>query len=272
MSYEPKIILHGAPNARDLGGIETADGRVVKKNRIIRSGMLRNITDEDVKYLKSADLRTVVDFRTEQERIQKPDRIIEGVDYICCPLLERKTDGITRDKPETEEEEARRTVAMAQKLMSRNRDGRAQMKSLYPVLVSEDLPVNGLKKFFKVMLTQEKGAVLYHCTMGKDRVGTATALLLSALNVPRETIVRDYMITLERCRPGTERLLSNCKKYTDDKEILEFVYLLDIVEEDFIGAVFETAEAQCGSMKNYLRDRIGLGENDLARLRAMYTE
>ena len=82
--YKPEKILTGAPNARDLGGIETADGRCVKPNRLIRSGMLARLTDEDVKYLKSAGLKTVVDFRTSAERVQKPDRQIDNVKYIVC--------------------------------------------------------------------------------------------------------------------------------------------------------------------------------------------
>lgn len=62
--YRPEIILQGAPNARDLGGIKTCDGRVLRKNRLIRSGMLSRLTDSDVEYLKTAGLCTVVDFRT----------------------------------------------------------------------------------------------------------------------------------------------------------------------------------------------------------------
>lgn len=111
--YEPKIILSGAPNARDLGGIETKDGRTLKYGRLIRSGMLSRLDDNDMAYLKNAGLRTVVDFRTAAERMQKPDRLPEGTEYIICPILEDKAEGITRDKPETEDEEAQRTVKMA---------------------------------------------------------------------------------------------------------------------------------------------------------------
>ncbi|NED82509.1 tyrosine-protein phosphatase, partial [Streptomyces sp. SID11233] len=35
--------------------------------------------------------------------------------------------------------------------------------------------------------------VLYHCTAGKDRTGWATAALLTALGVPRETVTDDYL-------------------------------------------------------------------------------
>ena len=134
--YEPKIILSGAPNARDLGGIETKDGRTLKYGRLIRSGMLSRLDDADMAYLKNAGLRTVVDFRTAAERMQKPDRLPEGTEYIICPILEDKAEGITRDKPETEDEEAQRTVKMAQRLMARDPNGAVQMRSLYPIMVS----------------------------------------------------------------------------------------------------------------------------------------
>ena len=39
-------------------------------------------------------------------------------------------------------------------------------------------------------------ASLFHCSAGKDRTGMAAALILAALDVPRETI-QDYMLTLD---------------------------------------------------------------------------
>lgn len=270
--YDPEKILTGAPNARDLGGIEAANGRRIKPNRLIRSGMLARLTDEDVEYLKSAGLKTVVDFRTSAERVQKPDRVIDGAEYIVCPMLEDKTDGITCDKPESEDEEAQRTLKMARRLMEHDPDGVRQMRSLYPILVTLDHSIEHYRKFFEILLNHEDGALLYHCTMGKDRVGTATALLLTALGVPREGIVADYMITRERCAPGTQRLLNNCRKFTDDEAVLEFVYRLDTVQEDFIAATFETIDEVHGGMDRFLRDKMGLDAAAIDRLKALYLE
>ena len=270
--YNPEKILSGAPNARDLGGIETADGRVLRSNRLIRSGMLSRLTDEDVEYLKTAGLKTVVDFRTSAERVQKPDRRIDGVSYIICPMLEDKTDGITRDEPESADEEAQRTIRMAQRLMQTDADGVRQMRSLYPILVTLEHSIEHYRRFFEILLKHEDGALLYHCTMGKDRVGTATALLLSALGVSRESIGADYMMTAERCAPGTRRLLDNCRKFTDDAAVLEFVYRLDTVQEDFIGAAFETIDELHGGMDNFLREKMGLDDKALARLRELYLD
>ncbi len=270
--YDPEKILTGAPNARDLGGIETMDGRRIKPNRLIRSGMLARLTDEDVEYLKFAGLKTVVDFRTSAERVQKPDRVIDGAEYIVCPMLEDKTDGITRDKPESEDEEAQRTLKMARRLMEHDPDGVRQMRSLYPILVTLDHSLEHYRRFFEILLKHEDGALLYHCTMGKDRVGTATALLLTALGVPREGIVADYMITRERCAPGTQRLLNNCRKFTDDEAVLEFVYRLDTVQEDFIAATFETIDEVHGGMDRFLRDKMGLDAAAIERLKLLYLE
>ena len=269
--YAPEIILSGAPNARDLGGIETIDGRVLRPGRLIRSGMLSRLDDNDISYLKNAGLRTVVDFRTTAERLQKPDRLPGGVDIIC-PMLEDKTEGITRDKPETEDEEAQRTVKMARRLMERDPDAAAQMRSLYPILVTLEHSVLHYRQFFEILLRHEEGALLYHCTMGKDRVGTATALILSALGVSRENIFEDYLITRTRCAPGTQRLINNCKRYTGDVAELEFIRTLDTVREDFLGAAFKAIDDNYGGMDMFLHEQMALDDNKLARLRELYLD
>ena len=121
--------------------------------------MLSRLDDNDIAYLKNAGLRTVVDFRTAAERMQKPDRLPEGTEYIICPILEDKAEGITRDKPETEDEEAQRTVKMAQRLMARDPNGAVQMRSLYPIMVSVEHSVLHYRKFF----------LRYSCAMRRVR-------------------------------------------------------------------------------------------------------
>ena len=270
--YAPEIILSGAPNARDLGGIETADGRVLRPGRLIRSGMLSRLDDNDISYLKNAGLRTVVDFRTTAERLQKPDRLPDGVEYIICPMLEDKAEGVTRDKPETRDEEAQRTVSMVRRLMKNGRDGAAQMSMLYGVLVTLEHSIDHYRQFFDILLHNESGALLYHCTMGKDRVGTATALILSALGVPEEAMLADYMISCERCAPGTERLIEDCRKYTDDPQELQFIRDIDTVKESYLLTALGLINTQHGGMDAFLREKMLLDDAKLARLRELYLE
>lgn len=265
-----KTILQGAPNARDLGGIKTLDGAKLAQGRLMRSGVLNALSESDLATLADLRLRTVVDFRTEDERRQKPDRVIDGADYVHCPIVEVKTEGISRDKPETEDEEAQRTVAMAKRLMKKDPDGRAQMRSLYPILVGTPFARAHYRSFFDTLLSGKDGLLLYHCTMGKDRVGVGTALLLTALGVHRDDIFEDYLLTNERCEAGTLRLLESCRRYADSQAVLDFIYELDRVDESFLAAAFATAEELCGSMEAYLRDEMGIDTAAADRLKALY--
>lgn len=56
-----------------------------------------------------------------------------------------------------------------------------------------------MKLVFDCLLRKE-GPLAYNCLAGQDRTGFATALILSALDVPGETIIADYR---HRTRSGS---------------------------------------------------------------------
>ena len=80
-----KIELQGLSNTRDLGGMRGADGRFIASSRLIRSGQLYNGTAEDIRYF-SDHVSLVVDFRTEDERDEKPDPAIKNVANLSLPI------------------------------------------------------------------------------------------------------------------------------------------------------------------------------------------
>ena len=89
-SASERWLLRGAPNARDLGGLPTMDGRTIRPGLLLRSGELAGITEPDAQALTKYPLRTVVDFRTDLEREQKPDRVLPGVQYVHCRSCSRR--------------------------------------------------------------------------------------------------------------------------------------------------------------------------------------
>ena len=53
------------------------------------------------------------------------------------------------------------------------------------------------------VLSARRGRVLFHCAAGKDRTGLLSAIVLSLLGVPEETVVADYALSgeaMERLR------------------------------------------------------------------------
>ena len=77
-------------NPRDLGGIVGLDGRKIKTHRLIRTGTLTRMSDEDTQFLKNYGLTTIIDLRSKSERKDHPDPQIEGVKNISLPLSEEE--------------------------------------------------------------------------------------------------------------------------------------------------------------------------------------
>lgn len=255
-----RILLQGAPNTRDLGGIQTADGCVIKEHKLIRSGALANLTEEDKRILKEEyQLSTVIDFRTETERSQKPDVEMDGVRYIHNPILEEETMGITRE------------AGLTKLLMSFGGDSGDYMKQMYRSLALGEKETAHYKQFFTHLLEQEDGAVLWHCTAGKDRVGVGTALLLSVLGVERGTILADYLQTGTYLAQETEMILGmigeRLAKYPGAEKNIRTMLG---VEREYLENVFEVMEAEYDSVENYLSSRIGLTEDMQENLRDKY--
>ena len=59
------------------------------------------------------------------------------------------------------------------------------------------------RQIFRDLLRHD-GAVSYHCSAGQDRAGVATALILTALGVPRAVILQDYLLSTADRRPAYE--------------------------------------------------------------------
>ena len=92
-----RIPLQSLPNTRDLGALMTSDGRHILPHRLLRSGTLYHISiaDQDT-LMKDYHLTTVIDFRTKSEVLEKPDIVMEGVQYCDIPIVDEETTGITR--------------------------------------------------------------------------------------------------------------------------------------------------------------------------------
>ena len=81
-----KLPFTGAHNFRDLGGYKTEDGRAIKWGKIYRSDDLHLLTDEDLKYLSRLNIKSVVDFRSDEERESEPDRLNPDMTQVLLPI------------------------------------------------------------------------------------------------------------------------------------------------------------------------------------------
>ena len=148
------------PNIRDLGGMPAEGGRSIRCGRLIRCGHLGAISDKDLDQL-SGLLSVIADFRTTREKTRQPDRDIPDTAYFHIPLVDSLTPGITR---ETEADES-----IVSRLLFKPAQARTYMCQLYSSMATGKTQLAGYSKFLRILKEPHDRAVLWHCTVGKDR-------------------------------------------------------------------------------------------------------
>lgn len=178
----------GLPNTRDLGGLVTGDGRHVRSHRLIRSGELARGSRDDIDRLRDEyDLKAVIDFRDTEELNEKPDPMGSFPDatYLHAPVLKDIAVGISQGK-------TARDIDLEILLKG---DPARLMEMLYEHLLIDHSGIVGYGEFLQVILATEQGAVLWHCSMGRDRAGLGSMLVETLLGVPEDVIEQDYLAT-----------------------------------------------------------------------------
>ena len=265
------LLVTGIENARQLGGYETADGRHVKRDVLLRTAKLSDAPSEELAALKDIyHLGVVVDFRTLAEREGAPDPEIDGVDNIVLDVLD----------------EGSRTGAgaaiagiyenggaePAEVMLNIIRSG-CVSERMYADMAFNSAVEKGFRDFFRILLKNGgQKAVLWHCSGGKDRTGAAAVLLLLALGVNRETVLKDFELTNEFLREKIAYMESRAAELTDDPEEIAWVKDLTGVNRKYMEKLLDTLEEKYGSEDRYLTEGLGLDRTELEQLREMYLE
>ena len=163
---------------RDLGGIINKDGKVVRKNYLIRSANLSRINSRTLHRLEKYHLYKIIDLRTNEEISEKPNKIIAGAQYIQLPIFNEKTIGITREKD----------IGIKEMLHAL-----PDLTGLYRNMVTNEYSVTQLKQIIHEIIDSDGYPILFHCSAGKDRTGIVSLLLLSILDVSEDKIIKDYL-------------------------------------------------------------------------------
>lgn len=254
---ERVLPLEQGSNFRDIGGYATRDRKHVRWGLIYRTGGQAMLTDSDVKRIQALKIGNLVDLQSDEERVLAPTRL-DGITYNAVGY------SIT-------------------KIMLRAPGGYAMpsMEAIYrtfPILLAPQVRV----VFHKLLSRQ--GALAYNCSAGQDRTGFMTALILSALGVPRETIYADYALSTANRRPKWEiphitaamaassPIAAMLAKAQNDPAASKPERLVSADGVSYLSYALDEIDARWGSVGNYLENEIGLGKRDIGALRATYLE
>lgn len=251
-----KLPFDGAYNFRDLGGYATTDGKTLRWGMLFRSDKLSDLSETDEQYLEQLNIRRIVDFRSELERSEEPNRIApdSSIAIVNKPIaidaaaVDQVKDRIVASDATAEE--------MGQLLIDANRQ-----------MVENFTPV--YREYMQELLLADNYPTVFHCTAGKDRTGLAAALVLSAVGVPRETVMKDYLATNLYTAEHIDKMVMLIKVGSLFRANSEAVRALFAVDERYLNEAFAAIDEHYGSLDNYLTTGLGLGSAEREKLRTV---
>ncbi len=250
--------LDGCVNFRDLGGYLTDDGRRMRWGTLFRSGHMANLTADGLQFFATLGIRTVCDFRVQDELVNEaamlPGSPRQEVLGIMPGIGDRQ---------------------YFHRLFAASVDPAPIVEAIHAIMRSFIVDsADKYRRMFELLLATSNGCALLNCSAGKERTGIGSALLLSALGVPRATVIHDFMLSA-RYFPAEAEIPRVREKYgvtlSGEAGRALIMPLLE-TRESYLQSAFAVVDTEYGSVGTFLAERCGLGPTELIRLRERYTE
>lgn len=252
------VPLDRAANVRGVGGYRTNRGLVTVTGLLYRGDALCNLSAADLDRIASLRLRAVVDLRTAGEVLTAgPARLPPGPRLVSLPVsggdLSTIYDVVTGG--DTEQQRAMLGGGRAAEIMVR----------FYREFVA-DARQRGQFGAALRMIADGALPLLYQCSSGKDRSGWLTAILLTALGVPRQAVLADYLLSNDYLRRPYAQLRDGLAKagLLRDPELLRPVME---VSPTYLEAAFDEVDRSFGSFTAFLEVGLGIDAERLWALR-----
>ena len=210
------------------------------------------LTPADLQRIQGLGLVNMVDLRSSEERVIAPSRI-EGIPYTAFGY------------------------SMVPLISNFNRSSEATYRG-FPTMLAPQI-----KQIFAKLLSRQ-APLAYICSAGHDRTGFTTAIVLTALGVPHDTIEADYHLSTLYRRPENEtpKLSAGIQETSPvaayfgrgqaEGAIRKPQPLYKADGTSYLTFALDEVRKNWGSVEGYLAAEAGVSKADLVRLGAAYTE
>lgn len=252
--------LSNQKNIRDLGGLKGFKGKTIKFGRLFRGGVLNKVSDKDVEIINSLHLTDIIDFRSHDEFVYRPDHIFDGVRYHNFTTFEH----------EHKKEDIAHDDGNLLWFMNKGDTGFNHLSRTYRDLIESEEGQEAFRNLFKVIMADGNPVTYFHCSQGKDRVGVAAYLIESALGVDEDTKVEDYLLSNVAMEKRRDRLIESVK----DRPFYNEQYKQNLIEVfsakiEYLEQAIKTINSKYGGVMSYLKNTLKV---NVDKLREMYLE
>jgi protein tyrosine/serine phosphatase len=204
MTLNRVLIWYGCNNVRDLGGLNTSDGRKTRWGAVVRSDHPAKLSADGWSQLYEHGIRTIISLRThglvEEDYLDTTPRLA-GITSIEAAIEDFTDADFIKQWVETD----------------------LWCTPLYFHDALQRWPERHVA-VIRAIAQAQPGGVLFHCKRGHDRTGIIALLLLALAGVSPDDIVSDYELSIDSIR---EELLAS-KNTTTREVILSILTSFDI--------------------------------------------
>ncbi|MEV7415829.1 tyrosine-protein phosphatase [Streptomyces sp. NPDC089919] len=250
-------------NLRDLGGTPLSGGGSVRRGLVLRSGQLDRLDLAADPVVAALGLRTVLDFRTDAERHDHPDRVPAGARLLVADVLADKVN--SGEMPAA----AQLKHLLADPIVAERELGGGRVEKLFEQTYRSFVSSGSGRAAYRTLLTEladpAAGPLLFHCTAGKDRTGWAATVLLTLLGADEETVMAEYLSVNPAVRQAFAPMIEGFAASGGNPDIA--LALIGVVPS-YLAAALDEVAVRYGSMEKYVREGLEVSDEAVAAIRA----
>ena len=195
--------------------------------------------------LDNLGIKTIIDLRTNQETLTAPIKYTKA-NILQIPISVARS-------------------PMPPNVLSRDECGKETpgyiWKTEYLQFVTDN--TDQFAKVLEQFQNEDNYPILISCSYGKDRTGFLTAMLLAALDIPRDAIMEDYLTPNQYI--DTSHLADIVKHLSTDAQESITVFLT--ANEGLMDLAFHKIKKEYGSTEKYLSKGLRLTDKKRERLK-----
>ena len=250
-----RVPLEGAYNFRETGGYPTMDNRWVRSGLVFRTDHLNELTDADVNTLEAIGIRSVYDFRLNDEVTRQPSRLPSSLAPVQLGFGDAGLDSAMIDVV--------RDILAGKRAVP----DASFWDENYLAIVDAGRPM--FVELFRALADPINLPAVFHCTGGKDRTGLANAMLLTTLGVNQSIVIDDFLLTNVYRTPFRIASLAPGLRAAG-VEVGSTIPIIGVCRSALVSALSHL-ETRYGGVEAYLADG-GLTASDLSAVRANLIE
>jgi len=246
------LSISSVSNFRDV-----AIGPKMKKNLLFRCAKLSTLKKEDIVKLENIKPYAIIDFRDPKEIKKAPDNLSESLfkKYVSLPISANTLNRMVAEK----------------NIQGDNRlTYEKVMEESYKLYLNNHKHV--WKEFINILLNSNSNPIIFHCSAGKDRTGIASYIIQSLLNSSIELIYENYLLSNQLLSSIAATAEQTTSSKNDDLKITNVMLkALGKVQKSYLNSAIYEIKEKYQSLEMYIFNELGFNENDIKKLKKLYS-